>query len=341
MDILIKSLNRSFYLDRCLLSIYKFTKGVENITVVDDGTPKKYLDKIKTNFPNVKIITSSNYEIKSKLLEIGEEINGYIIPVLEWKSIVKKAEKYILVIEDDVWFTDYIDFNIVEKEMNDFDVDLVKLGWQGSTKYSYNFDENNISELLISQNPNNNIFLANSFWMSLVIDNKYKLRSILHRLNKFNNYTIQEYYELFSILMGIYNKKYWEFLWKDITIKVNEKSQMINAVDWRLKNIQNKNSICKTSKEYLKTTYISTATNSYRKYKIQFDINKMNYVLNELWLSGKLDSLNNMPNDYDVSYLEKVILEDEKLKGMIDFNSYKLWINEFKNSVKKYGAIVD
>jgi len=47
IDILIKSFNRPYYLDRCLYSIYKFVKKTDfNIVVLDDGTPEKYLQKI-------------------------------------------------------------------------------------------------------------------------------------------------------------------------------------------------------------------------------------------------------------------------------------------------------
>ena len=39
MDIIIKSFNRPYYLDRCILSILKNVKGDFKIKIVDDGTP--------------------------------------------------------------------------------------------------------------------------------------------------------------------------------------------------------------------------------------------------------------------------------------------------------------
>ena len=46
-DILIKSFNRAFYLDRCLKSIKTYIIGNYKVTILDDGTPQKYLDKIQ------------------------------------------------------------------------------------------------------------------------------------------------------------------------------------------------------------------------------------------------------------------------------------------------------
>ena len=48
MDIIIKSFNRPYYLDRCLQSIQTFVQDSKyTIMVLDDGTSQKYLDKIK------------------------------------------------------------------------------------------------------------------------------------------------------------------------------------------------------------------------------------------------------------------------------------------------------
>lgn len=42
MDILIKSFNRAFYLDRCLQSIENFVEGDYTVKILDDA-PKKLL----------------------------------------------------------------------------------------------------------------------------------------------------------------------------------------------------------------------------------------------------------------------------------------------------------
>ena len=90
-DIFIKSFNRTFYLDRCLESIKKFVSGNYKITILDDGTPQKYLDKIKLKYPQIEILKSSNYTEKSSAIISGKEINGFQIPTDLWINAVKNA----------------------------------------------------------------------------------------------------------------------------------------------------------------------------------------------------------------------------------------------------------
>ncbi len=69
MDIIIKSLNRPYYLDRCLFSIAKYVTNFNGkIIILEDGTPQKYLDLIQTKYPKIEIVKSAFYDEKSKLL---------------------------------------------------------------------------------------------------------------------------------------------------------------------------------------------------------------------------------------------------------------------------------
>ncbi|RZM21994.1 MAG: hypothetical protein EOO88_30815 [Pedobacter sp.] len=108
-DIFIKSFNRAFYLDRCIASIYKNITGNFTIKILDDGTPKKYLDKIQAKYPEVEISLSNSYEEKTMAIAenliSGKPINGFDIPTKFWYNNVEKASKYVIVTEDDVWFT--------------------------------------------------------------------------------------------------------------------------------------------------------------------------------------------------------------------------------------------
>ena len=66
MNILIKSYYRPYLLDRCLQSIYEKVNDANNIEIIilDDGTPQKYLDKITTINPNVKLCRDENNRIE-------------------------------------------------------------------------------------------------------------------------------------------------------------------------------------------------------------------------------------------------------------------------------------
>ena len=117
MDIIIKSFNRPYYLDRCILSILKNVKGDFKIKIVDDGTPKKYLERIKEKH-QVEIIPTINYLQKSKNIEEGKENNGFVIPTESWRKAVEEASDYFLITEDDVWFTNQINCNELITRMN-------------------------------------------------------------------------------------------------------------------------------------------------------------------------------------------------------------------------------
>jgi len=95
ITILIKSFNRPFYLDRCLQSIEKLVTGDFKVKILDDGTPEKYLRKIREKHPSAGILTSSQYSQKIKAikenLESGSEINGFKIPTKMWFEAVKKC----------------------------------------------------------------------------------------------------------------------------------------------------------------------------------------------------------------------------------------------------------
>lgn len=338
-DIIIKSFNRPFYLHRCLISIISNVNNYHHIYVLDDGTPEKYLKKIQEMFPQIIIKKSENAKEKSTKIFNNQMVDGYKIPSELWKLTVENASEYVVVIEDDVWFTNSIDLDAVTEEMNILNVHLVKLGWQGNTKYLYNFKETKISENLISQ-FSNRIFLANENLMNLVLNNKYYLFSIFCRLGIMNNKTVKEYYNYLSIPMGLYRKDFWMYTWKDSKGKAREIDLVKNAVSWVNKNKKNQNLIARLSNESLKTTYISSATGSYRNHKANFDVLKFNKILNEKWYDSLLDPLDNYPLDIRQEYLSS-FLNEYSQHSSLSPESYLEWCTEFKNQFRRSGAQVD
>ena len=119
MEIFIKSFNRPYYLDRCLQSIENFVDGDFVVKILDDGTPEKYLQKIKEKHPNVEILTSKNYQTKiiaiEENLKTGKEIDGFTIPTDLWYNAAKNASEYFIMTEDDVWFTQKINVNNLQE----------------------------------------------------------------------------------------------------------------------------------------------------------------------------------------------------------------------------------
>ena len=156
MDILIKSFNRPYYLERCLYSIEKHIKGCSSIFILDDGTPDKYLNKILDDYPNVKILKSNFYEIKSN--SVGE-LQEFKIPIDFWIQSVQIASDYFLLLEDDFWVVENLDLSHVNFELKEKQIVFLKLIWLGNpklttTRIREKLEEFNIvSPKLLTTNP--------------------------------------------------------------------------------------------------------------------------------------------------------------------------------------------
>jgi len=334
ISILIKSFNRPYYLDRCLQSIEKFVNGNYRIIILDDGTPEKYLEKIKSQYPEIEILKSKNYSEKSELVKRNSGINGFEIPTELWRQAVVDSEKYVLVTEDDVWFTGEIDLSEIASQMEETNIHLTKLGWLGNFEDDRFVQIQSLGKNLDAIIPQK-LFTSNEFVMDMFMYNKYKFFTILYKFGFVDNKTKRKYWALNSILMGLYQKDYWLHIWKDAQGKVDEKQQLRNAVAWYHKNRKNKNLIARTKREFLKTTFQSSATNSYHKYGFDFDVNYFNYLMNEAWFQDKFDVMQNFPDDFSSEYFERFF--DEKIKK----EEFHKWVGKFKQQYRNLGAQTD
>lgn len=338
MDIFIKSFNRPFYLDRCISSINKYVSGDFSIKVLDDGTPEQYLDKIRKKHPNVEILLSDNYERKIKAIKenllTGKSVNGFEIPTRFWYDNVKKASNYVIVTEDDVWFTQPINVDQLSQEAKNLNINLIKLGWLGNQSNRKDLIIESISENLESAQPKDLPYFPKKL-MEAFFYNQYKFFTILYKLGQVDNLTQRKYWALNSILMGFYKKEYWLEIWKDMDGKVDEKRQLINASLFYKKNKNNPNFISKLKLEVMKTTFQSSATNSYHEYGFDFDVNQFNHLINEAWFKDEFDSMENFPKDFSLDYFR--IFVGEK----INFSDFEKWTNQFKLQYKNLGSNVD
>lgn len=339
-EILIKSFNRPYYLDRCLTSIFQFVKGDYSIKILDDGTPEHYITKIKNKYPKAKLIFSNQVQEKRAAiiqnLADGTPINGFRIPTNLWYQEVKNSSDYVLVIEDDVWVTEHIDVDYLTNEMRKNNVPLLKLGWLGLYKDDIYYDVKPLTSGLTSVNPKK-LFTANKFIMDLFMYNKLKVFTILYRLGVVDNKTKLKYWALNSILMGLYQKDYWLAIWQDAEGKVDEKQQLRNAAAWYHNN--KKANFSRTETETLKTTFQSSATGSYHEYGNQFDANRMNYILNEAWLNDKLDSMESFPNDFSDRYIKQFL--DRENHPDARYEDWFSWAEKFREQYRNLGAKVD
>lgn len=340
ITIIVKSFNRPYYLDRCLKSIYQNLKGEFEIKVLDDGTPKQYLEVIQSKYPNVNIFISNQYLEKIQAIEDnilnGKKIDGFTIPTDLWYHEVKTSSDYVLVTEDDVWFTKFINIDEVVREMKSFSIPLLKLGWLGNYSDDKNLIIDKLSDHLNKTQPKK-LFTSNKFVMDMFMYNKYKFFTVLYKLGLVDNKTKRKYWSLNSILMGLYQKEYWLSIWEDAKGKVDEKQQLRNAAAWYHKN--KKVIFARTNQEVLKTTFKSSATGSYHEYGNHFDVNRMNFILNEAWLKGEFDVMENYPKDFSDDYI-KIFLDRENHVDA-QYSAWFQWAEKFRQQYRNLGAEVD
>lgn len=343
MQIIIKSFNRPHYLERCLKSIELNVSGADSILILDDGTPQKFLDKISQKYPYVEIIKSNQYDLKSKSIENNsfdtDKLNGFKIPTDLWVETVRKTQDYFLITEDDVWFTKKIDLLNLIESMKNYNSSLVKLGWLGNINDDKNLSIGKLNDDLASIYPKN-LFTSNDFVMNLFMFNKFKFFTILYKLNLVDNSTKRKYWALNSILMGLYHKDYWLYMWKDSKNELNEKIQLKNAVVYFNKNKANQNFITRTQKEVMKTTFKSTASGVYHDYEgINLDINRVNKILNEAWLNNEFDSMENYPKDFSNEYIKHFLTQVDHPNAQ--YSEWFKWAEKFKTQYRNLGAEVD
>jgi len=330
MDILIKSFNRPYYLDRCLWSILQFVKNYEKILVMDDGTPQKYLSKIKAKYPFIEIIYSDDYQKKQSSIIENEPIISKKIPVKLWNDCAKKSTDYFIVIEDDMWFTESINLIEIAFFLKSNQLELLKLFWLGNHKLIDYKTITNQENIQICE-PKSFVFNENYFyWIYFRLQklNRYKKWLGLYKKDQF-----LDYYSIYGVAGMVFHKPYYLTLWSTNQDEVHEGKQLLQAIKY-LKN-KTKFSIAKTTHEVLRTGFISAATtNDKTHYKNNLNMMMFNATLNNFWYDDDFDSLENFPNDFSVVYLQGILV-----KKKIDyFEKWLNWHNEFKSQYIKLGC---
>ena len=321
MDIYIKSFNRAYLLHRTIASIYHYLNGFSGrIVVLDDGTPQKYLDKIVGLFPEVQIIKSPYYEQKSKDISLNK-VPEKVIPADFWRDEVLKGSEYFILLEDDMWFTQPINYKDFSKNVYDLKMDMIKFLWLKNSKL--------ISDKIIQKREYFNIvqpkvLTKNHFLFDAIFrTNKFKLGSLVIKLF---NYKLEllKYYHLYMVAGGVFSKRYYENAWENSQNKVDELgniSKVLHKInDFKLGN---------TKSEIIKTTIKFTASDIQKeKFANSLDVFKFNYILNENWYKNKSHESINFTLD----------VSDEWIKNCCDNSDIKfeVWQNWYTNVKKNY-----
>jgi hypothetical protein len=132
-NVYIKSFNRPFYLDRCIRSIRFNVRNYQKIIVLDDGTETKYIARLKDLHPEVEFRTSGADDGKMALLrqlEFKKIDSRYPSATAFWVSeVVKDPSKYVLIMEDDAWFSRKVDLKAIIASLDLNHGVICKLWW--------------------------------------------------------------------------------------------------------------------------------------------------------------------------------------------------------------------
>jgi hypothetical protein len=339
MDIIIKSFNRPYYLHRCLFSIDKYLKDFNSkIFILDDGTPKIYLDKIVELFPNVIIKKSESYNKKQQYSIEGVRPNYYEIPVDLWVESAKNSSENFILIEDDTWFLESIDLEEVEQEINDNKVVITKLFWLGNPILNQNKEEV-IKKSIVLLKPKLYTLIPALYYFIFYKFNKFKIRKTLRFFRINTEEKRLAYYTIYAVAGMIFNKDYYTKLWDNHQNKVDEGLQQYNAVKYLFKN-KSKINFARYKQEILRTGFMSSATNEHKEnFEENIDMFLFNKIINEAWFSNQLDVLSSLPNDIEEKSIVSVLENDSQKR--IDPKKWISWKNNFKNKYQSIGCLID
>lgn len=333
VEILIKSFNRPYYLERCLTSIYNNVVGEFVIKVLDDGTPSHYLQKIAKAFPDVQIFTSPLYNEKCAAIE--KHLNGYQkfslwdIPTNFWIRHVENTSQFFLLLEDDIWLYDKLELQAIVHTMASHKLVMLKIYWQGNQTL-------NCGKLMPINPLVEQIHPRIPLKSRIALEANFKIKSILSRLRLINfDYSCYlPFYSMYTVASVFFDKDYWLYLWQGAGSKIDEPVQLRKALNWY------KERGCgygKLMTEIARTSYITSATNRYPD--IEFDLFHFNHQINEAWFQGLLNASENYPNDYSRSYLSSFLNTDTNIKCRPE--KWGEWIRRFKKTYADMGCVVD
>lgn len=333
MDILIKSFNRPYYLDRCLQSVFQYVTGYQKIILLEDGTPEIFLNKILEKYPSIQIEYSRAYSIKSEAAIQGLASSNKDIPAPLWVKAAQLASDFFVLLEDDMWFTQAVDLNSIFKEMQKNQVWMTKLFWLGNPRLIQHKQKTPLEQIdllepkLTSKKP---------FWYYINYYRFQRLHWWKKRMGWYNENDKLAYYTIYGVAGMVFEKKYFLQLWDANQRRVNENQQLLHAIQtWKDSNYLGK--FAKTKYEVIQTGFISAATNNDKEhFKNQLNIPTWNLFLNQLWLQDALDVMEHIPKDYSKKYIQKLILDNGN-----PFPDWIYWHEEFVDMFKKIGCFTE
>lgn len=335
MDIFIKTFNRPYYLDRCLFSIRKFTRGYDKIYVLDDGTPAKYMEKISNKYPEVIFFRSEFYSEKSRKIENyinhGLPVQDLKLPSKFWKdTIFKFAKTHFVLLEDDMWFNKSIDLNIIEAIMIEKKMSILKF-FHFNNYRLISGKKINLTNNVVQIIPK--LIITDPYmFKNIMIRNPLKIFSILTKIRLVDRFAKINYYTIYNVAGCVFDKKYYNYLWSDVNEKVDEDLQLIKAVEYNKKYSPGYGY---TSEDVIQTSFSSSATNMFND--IDFNVFQYNYLLNEEWFADNFNSCNDLNADISDDVIRNILHKQD----MVKISQWELWRKKFISQYELVGHKLD
>lgn len=336
MDILIKSFNRPYYLDKCIQSILTFVIDSKlKILVLDDGTPIEYLDKLQEKYPIISIVKSEYYQTKSELLISESEAFVPNIPINLWVESAKSASDFFLLLEDDFWFTKSINLNNIIFDLEQNNILMLKLCWLGNSKLI----PRNSSKIKNINIYKDNLITKNKFLYQLIFHtNKYFIAGFMRFIRLNTEQNLLDYYHIYATAGAIFNKKYFLSLWENHQNKVDESLQIKNALGFLNENKNSKFGFL--DQEILKTGFASAATNSNKNFEnANIDMFVFNKILNKAWFNDEIIVTNDFENDLKFAEIETILEKTNNPKAQK--LEWQKWTSAFKKQYTDFGCQID
>lgn len=229
--------------------------------------------------------------------------------------------------EDDVWFVDNFNMKFYTQEMENYGIQILKLGriLEKDTEY---IENKPLTDKISFHRPK--YIVRSTKFYRILLKNSFNLRIFLKKLNLLPEGWRKQLWTMYDIPMSMYRKDYLKFLWKDRYKRVVEDLQLANAIEWDLNHSpQGKKGMYKytlLNSRVMFTSYRSSASFNSFNIKENFDLIKFNYILNELWLKNKFDSYENFPNDFSIDYIYNLL---KKYESPSFADNWKKWTQSF------------
>jgi len=317
LHVFIKAFNRTFYLARLLSSLRQHAIGVSRITVLDDGTPRRFLEKIERDYPEVRIVQAPHGELKTQLMQQGryaEQLSsaeqaalGLMNAAEFWVSEVERwPDKLIAVLEEDVWLIRALDLPAVTAVLSDHYAVMYRFFW-------------NCTPQLVPPAETLRIVPAGRssvhfYWP--------KVKSPLDRG------------KVFMPGMAIYRRDYWLHAFRAPDYCFQMSSQFERATQY-VKARRNHVTFAHSGEELVRHGYSSTSRRTNFVASARFDPMPLNLALNSAWLDGNLDETRDLPEDFD----EETVVQ--AVKGRLaqhDVDAWRRWKRSFLDYYRSMGA---